>query len=97
MNLDNDQTPLRVAGVPGIGPTKSPLGGYPDNPSTNYVVDHRPGAGIPEDVNTFAQGIEVLETCTNCGRAFRPFEMGGHNQQEGIYDGSRFGEREFQV
>jgi hypothetical protein len=56
--------------------------GYPKNPAGKAPVDGRPAAGIPADIPTISQGIQMMETCVNCGRAFPPDQFGAHAQQE---------------
>jgi hypothetical protein len=95
--MASNTTGVRIVPAPGAGSLVSPGGGYPAAPHDDSPVSHDPEQGHPRDASTFSQGIDVLESCVNCGRAFKPLEMLSHNQNEGIYDGSRFGDRDFEI
>jgi hypothetical protein len=84
----------RVGTMPTVGSSTTSPPSYPTAPHTDYPVDHRPGAGVPEDVNTYSQGVAVTTACTSCGRAYAPDEFGEHNQCEGLYN-NEFGSRSF--
>jgi hypothetical protein len=92
--MASNTTGVRIVPEPGAGSLVSPGNGYPTAPHDDTPVSHTPAAGIPEDVNTYSQGVAVMVACTSCGRAYAPDEFGEHNQCEGLYN-NEFGSRSF--
>src|SRR5260370_2124641 len=55
--------------------------GYPKNPAALPQVNTDIAAGIPANVPTISQGIQMMQTCNNCGQAFPPDQFATHLQR----------------